>query len=159
MNYLFLFLTVIITTPESIQWRKLSWNDFNGSVSSGAAASTATEISFQTKEKGGRYYFTATALFAPKSSFTTTKSEKTLRHEQLHFDITELFARKINKEIEKYQGGSYQDCARAGVIYDSLCTLWDRMEEDYDRETEHSMNEGAQKRWENYVCGELKINQ
>lgn len=78
-----------------------------------------------------------------------------LNHEQLHFDITELFARKIDSALTPIQNCSYQHCARAYQIHDSLIVEWNKFQELYDRETKHSIDTTAQKRWQEMIKSSL----
>ena len=79
--------------------KRLRWSDFKGKVplGSGAAATTASGISyeFSTFYKGDEMFvdYTVTTYFYPTKSWYKPKicNDVTLAHEQLHFDISELF--------------------------------------------------------------------
>lgn len=144
-----LLLFLFIGSPEYIGWRKLHYSDFKGPKRGEYAALSTTQITLETTGDNGRYSFKATARFLPYQSFINSPS--VLAHEQLHFDITELFARKIDSALAPLQKCSYKQCARAYQIHDSLIIEWDKFQRLYDRETKHSLDTAAQKIWERTI--------
>lgn len=98
-----------------------------------------------------------TCYFSPSRSWTKVKdSDHLLAHEQLHFDITELYTRKLRKLISEMEG----DCERASrslqKVYDRNYEALAKYQAQYDRETKHSIIEEEQLRWEKKVQEELK---
>ena len=77
-----------------------------------------------------------------------------LNHEQLHFDIAELFARKLRKELEKprFTTASTEEIFSAVASFNMEL---DKMQKRYDNETNHYRNKKKQKKWEIYVGEEL----
>ena len=97
---------------ETILWekgKKLSWKDFKGKPpqNSGAAAITGSGITYQFSSyyRNGRRQldFTVSTFFYPNSSWYRPElcNNLILSHEQLHFDITEIYARKMRKELAR----------------------------------------------------------
>ncbi|MGB7394262.1 MAG: DUF922 domain-containing protein, partial [Pricia sp.] len=95
---------------ETISWsadRKLEWSDFRGSYlkTQWAAATTATSISYSlsVKEEGQRRVLDIIVgcEFYPQKSWYRPEvcDSLVLSHEQLHFDIAELHARKFRKRL------------------------------------------------------------
>ena len=99
----------------------------------------------------GKHYFNATGRFLPYKSFLAERNERLLRHEQLHFDITELYARKIDSALTSFQGCYPKQYSRAIQIHDSLIIEWNKFQELYDKETGHSVNDSAQFQWEKKI--------
>lgn len=83
-------------------------------------------------------------------------NEATLRHEQFHFNITELHARKLNDIIKENPGKSehYYKRKLAGLNFD----LWE-MQKKYDNETDHSLAMEQQDRWEYRIDSLLVLDQ
>ncbi len=86
--------------------RKLKISDFKGSILNRPfLASTSSEIKYKFSSKP----FSKIALFKVETSFNCVVSYfkldndslNTLEHEQLHFNITELYARKLTKRIKE----------------------------------------------------------
>ena len=109
-----MFLVLVKSTSEdSMAWnesRKLTWNDFkaNPKPKSNAAALTASGITFgySVKTSGQRiidFSVSVEAHFYPdKSWYLKDKGNAhILKHEQLHFDITELYTRKFKEQLER----------------------------------------------------------
>jgi len=156
MKYLLIALTFsFFSLPSEIGWRKLSWNDFKGTPDGHGTSMAFTKLDMQIERKGDRFYFKPVASFIPQKSFTTTKSDLALKHEQLHFDITELYARKITSAIKSLQGCKYEEYKKAFMIYDSLCILWNKEQDRYDLETNHSLNGEKQCEWESKINKQL----
>ena len=69
-----------------------------------------------------------------------------MAHEQLHFDITELYARIFRKQLTE-NIKSVRDLSKIKGMGKQILSDWDKEEDLYDRETEHSINEAKQKEW------------
>ena len=146
---------------DCIEWqedRRLKWSDFKGTPKrlSPNAALTDSGMSIElrcddnTSEVIIKCYFDRT-----KSWTKNSESAYLLAHEQLHFDITELFVRKLRKQlaglgndcrklndhVEKYYNENYKDY----VAYQTA----------YDKETNHSINTEMQAHWDAKVAEEL----
>src|SRR5574338_86889 len=93
---------------ELIPWqagRKLSWNDYYGKPdpASDAAASTATYLGIEYSFSNNNFSYKISCSFSKEKSWVRFKNDLVLSHEQGHFDITELFARKLNKVMSEYR--------------------------------------------------------
>jgi len=131
---LLIFLLPFANTP--VRYRQLTWEDFRGRPNSNWAAVTHYEFEVTIVNNGEtvtRQY--AHALFNPSKSWARIKSERVLRHEQLHFCIAECFARQL----------------KAGMDSDSLWNECYKVQDRYDLETNHSMDSTAQRRWEELI--------
>lgn len=77
-----------------------------------------------------------------------------LRHEQLHFDLTEAFARELRERLTSAlaEGSDADEAERAlraevGRLYREVARAHEREQQRYDRETSHGQRAGAQARW------------
>ncbi|WP_246124846.1 DUF922 domain-containing protein [Algibacter pacificus] len=143
---------------------KLSWHDFKGKPKpdSGAAAETASGISFgfsikKTNENVVSFSTEVDTNFYPEESWVNTDLANAyiLGHEQLHFDITELFARKFRKEISELKV-SNSIKVELKTLYKNNASELDKHQKRYDEETNHSENLEIQKQWQRYIKLELK---
>lgn len=125
MKSLILFL--FLPFPKEIPYRTLSWSDFKGKPEKGALATTCSGIVID----GGK----TIAVFYPYESGTLTNDVAALRHEQLHFDITQTYARKIK------EGCDSKDAIKEWIL----------LEDKYDKETNHGLNMEIQKQWEQKI--------
>jgi len=143
---------VSLPETETITWsasRKLKWSDYKASPNpdSDAAASTTTYLSIEYAIRPNSFSFRIRSLFAMNESWGRHKDAYILSHEQGHFDIAEIFARKLNKRMSEYKFNprSYQrDLKR---IYEQVTRETEDLQNLYDKETNHSINKAKQAEW------------
>jgi len=142
---------------ESMVWSKdfrLSWNDFKGPIPPDAvpAATTASGISYKYSANLLHHEveldYTVNAYFYPNESWYKPDScdELILSHEQLHFDISELFARKMRLILSRT---SFTENVKVEVrkIYKEILKELSDFQDKYDWETNFSRNTKAQLEW------------
>ena len=162
---LFLWGGSLWQEKEAIRWeadRKLSWEDFRGTPpeSKRVAATTASGISYSYKTTGvpGRYRldYEVSAYFYPQKSWYHPDicDSGVLAHEQLHFDISELYARRMRETLARKTFG---DNVRAEVrrIFRQVNRELAEFQDRYDRETDFSRNREAQERWNAEISRKL----
>jgi hypothetical protein len=143
--------------------RKLVWDDFKGPVPGNApqriAAVTSCSIAIETN--------TVTSDNPPKiylyNTFETgtswVKLEHTtasiLQHEQTHFDICELYTRKMRERFSKANINvrNLQQVVRS--IYQSTHGEYVARQQRYEEETQHGIIDDAQARWTRMIDEEL----
>tara|TARA_R110000850_G_scaffold150497_1_gene273233 strand:- start:142589 stop:143122 length:534 start_codon:yes stop_codon:yes gene_type:complete len=165
--YLLLILPIftIKEDPIIIPWEentKLSWKDFTGKPDSGNSfvASTHSSIVFSykvTSENGKLTLTTQTdAFFYPEMSWFIKGevNDHILKHEQGHFDITELHARKLRKAFAEYKvTKNYK--RELTAIFTTLNNDRQKMQNLYDKETNHSRNVEKEINWQKFIAAEL----
>ena len=161
-----LAINVASTDDVTIEWsqsKQLTWSDFKGAVdhNSDAVAVTASGItfSFSIKEADGRYMSfdaIAKAHFYPDKSWydDTQGNDHILAHEQLHFDITELNVRKLRYKISELKV-SQKVKKQLRLLHQEANADLAKMQNDYDIQTENSMNVEAQLKWSQLIKSEL----
>ena len=165
-----LFLIVIglfvFQSEEYLDWnerRKLVWSDFQAEppVQSAHAALTNSGINLDLKLQNKEFNVKVHARFNPDKSWKRRdieNSEYLLAHEQLHFDLTELYARKLRKAFLTRKWKENENVnAIFNDLYQSNQTLLWKVQEIYDAETEHSINREAQARWSGAVADSLEM--
>lgn len=147
---------------------KLTWVDFKGKANYnvGSAAVTTSGISFgySVKVKNNNVVSFTTEVFAnfyPEKSWykKDLANNHILKHEQLHFDITELYARKFRQQIELLEPDN--------EIKDTLKTLNKLINEElkalqnlFDEYSNHSINKEEELKWQLFIKEELaKLSQ
>lgn len=149
---------------ELINWqagRKLTWNDYYGKPdpASDAAASTATYLGIEYSFSNNNFNYKITCSFSKNKSWVRYKNDFVLSHEQGHFDITELFARKLNKAMSEYHFNRNTYRKDLDKIYQDILDEKDNMQDQYDHETNFSRNKEKQIEWLKKIekmLGELK---
>ncbi|WP_111683814.1 DUF922 domain-containing protein [Winogradskyella tangerina] len=155
------------SNEETITWneeRKLTWEDFKAGAdaNSEAVALTASGITFgySVKTSGRRIIGFSTSVeahFYPNKSWYLSDSanDYILGHEQLHFDITELYARKFRQQLERLVVNQNIK-VQMNQIHEAINTALTKTQHTYDEQTQHSIVEEAQKYWEGYIKDELQ---
>jgi|GEM_PF-872287 len=110
---------------DCIKWsenRKLEWSDFKGApdqrsikLDSVVAMSYLGFIN-ELEENSDSILIVINAIFFCDSSWGIQRDWNTLRHEQKHFDITEMIARKYRMEMCDYLNAKIKE----GINYDTL---------------------------------------
>jgi len=169
-KFIYLFLFFISFQPseeEYILWNenhRLEWNDFKGApiINGDAAAITASGLtfSFSARTTSTRLVdFTAIveAHFYPNQSWYIKEhvNNIVLAHEQLHFDITELHARKLRKQIDE-ANFSVNIKKEISKLHTNINKELKEFQKKYDTETNYSRSIETQKEWQIFVNQELK---
>ncbi|SFZ92792.1 protein of unknown function [Flaviramulus basaltis] len=152
----------IISWNESY---KLSWSDFKAKPdnNTSAVAITASGITFgfsvtQTDRNDVVSFSTEVyAHFYPEQSWYKVEQADThvLGHEQLHFDITELHARKFRQLISLLKiSNSIRNELKQ--LHNTINKELAELQNKYDDETNYSRNFEAQQKWKTYIEAELK---
>lgn len=79
-----------------------------------------------------------------------------LPHEQLHFDIAELYARKLRSVILGSKLGKNDLMKLIDVEYRNYVKKMMQEQRRYDKETNHSNNFSNQKKWKDFIHSELE---
>lgn len=164
---LFFFLLQQTNKEESFTWNeshKLTWADFKSQpdVSRDAVALTASGITFGYSLKTFEdriigFTTSVEAHFYPNKSWYKKgkANDITLKHEQLHFDITELYARMFREQLSKISVN--QNIAlQLNTLNNSINEIHNATQKKYDAESKHSTDIAKQKQWEVFIAAELK---
>lgn len=146
---------------DTIYWSpcyKLKWDDFRGTpdTSSQYSAVSRPGIKYYLSANEDSFNVRVVCFFIKSQSWSKLKSSDTLlMHEQLHFDIAELFARKLRKVFAEYKF-NYTTVAKD---IDKLFLLnkqeRSKMDNLYDKETDFSRNRKQQLLWNKKIGMEL----
>ena len=159
------FIVGFSSEEEKIPWsatERLTWTDFRGAPNSSGeyVASTNSGISFgfsYSERNGvGKVDITIVSNFYPDLSWyrPDTVSEYILAHEQTHFDITEIHARKLRKRLSTLpHNREYKD--KASTIYNAIEAERRAMQRKYDGETDHSNAKEMEYKWREFVKQQL----
>ncbi|MEG9328172.1 protein of unknown function [Salinimicrobium catena] len=153
--------------PENrMKWQEtpLTWNDFSGvpDLHNDFDASTNSGISYswslRSSETKAELFYKVRSYFYPDLSWVKPGKDSALllAHEQLHFDISELHARKLRKIMDGYVPDLKSDVKEVlERIYEKNENARRQMQEKYDRETRHGQDEAAQEKWEIFIRSKL----
>lgn len=153
----------VSVNENNIVWhitRKLAWKDFKGlppSVSE-TSASASTNCGFDVSaQSDGNMKLIAVSIknmfYGDKSWVRPDKSDltKLLEHEQAHFDLCEVYARKLRKRIAD---SNYQ--INIDKAISEVFDAFKQRQQLYDKETNHSRNKEKQAEWIKMIAVELQ---
>lgn len=156
-----LFFLVSFVTDERdknlIYWdqRVLTWEDFKGRAPSSSpyVALTNSAIQLDMGGEGTTVWFEIESIFYPKLSWKKKNvDDHVLKHEQGHYDITEIYSRILRQKVgelrfKKYDGIS----ADVQKLFSSVTRDCKKMQDLYDKETDHSKIKDEQTRWDGKI--------
>ncbi|HVG41885.1 MAG TPA: DUF922 domain-containing protein [Chitinophagaceae bacterium] len=149
---------------EMIPWapdRPLTWEDFlcEPQRNTDAVASTSTSLGLAYQIKNGKLTYQITCNFSKTRSWGLMKTNYILAHEQGHFDITEIFARKLHKGLMEYTPNRNTFKKDIDDIYQSIIKQKEAFQNTYDHETDHSRKKAIQLEWLVKIKSLLKESQ
>jgi hypothetical protein len=138
---------------DRIAWsssRKLNWEDFQAIPEDNNPhhALTSANLAVDAKCKDNKPYYEVKCVFLPGESWSKNKqSEMLLAHEQLHFDLTEVHARQLRKQLQGI-GNSCQMMKKqlnstVGAAFDA----WKAEQGQFDKVSRHGLDAEVQKEW------------
>ena len=157
-----------IASEEAIVWtlrRPLTWADFKGEPPNEAgivAARTVYRIIDGAQCARSKFEYRVVTTFRPKDSWvrhsilrTPADSARALRHEQTHFDLSEVHARRLRRYFAELMA----PCKMSPSDFSAAAN---RMEHDekaaqvlYDSETQNGRVAAQQTRWDREVDSQL----
>lgn len=151
---------------DTISWnadKRLSWKDFKGKspLNARAAATTASGITYRFSTSGTRdnleVEFKVDTYFYPNKSWyqPTLCDAVILSHEQLHFDISELYARKMRERLAEAAFTHKNVKAKVKTIYRSINEELAEFQDQYDTETNFSRDREQQVIWNETIAKQL----
>ena len=139
---------------------KFHWGLFKGRVNpkhieemgSNTGAVTVSSLSYSTiKFTSNSVILKITAKFHPHESWTRYPKLRNpghaLNHEKRHFDLCEVYARKIRQRISETQFTRKNLNAQLKTIFSSLTREHSDEQSKYDHETDHSIDPEEQAEW------------
>jgi hypothetical protein len=139
----------------SIEWskeRKLRWQDFMMRPPAWSSDDSHSWVGLDvTWTCGAEFVFDVRAIFDPSRSWVRPGSQEDslLRHEQTHFDLTELAARQLRKHL----AGMSDPCSTSTTIREIDRVIgdqrqaWEQEQKRYDRDTRHGSEQTRQEFW------------
>ena len=147
------------TRGFAIQWRQdlqLRWSDFQAPTKDfrGFAIATAScGFVYDLDWHDGEWQINVSVFFYCHESWQNNNYhiEDVLTHEDLHFDICEVFGRKFYKGVVELREEGNATRRAIWYLYDRLQEEYDEYQDIYDDDTGNSTNGGEQRRWERNI--------
>ncbi len=144
-----------LQAQPQVPWRAdrpLTWADFQGAPPRGNDRDAYTYYGISAsseRDERGRITAEVSCVFMPEKSWVrppAKASAQLLAHEQLHFDLAELHARRFARELPAQLKGADPEAAFQRA-HDRMMVRLREEQERYDRETDHGRDAAAQARW------------
>jgi Bacterial protein of unknown function (DUF922) len=144
--------------PPVLAWsanRPLTWDDFKArSTTDRLEALTSSTIDAKVGCVDYQFSAQVQAVFTPSESWVRNAGRATpalLRHEQLHFDLTEIHARLLRQKLSLVK----LDCEHLQPAFNNITKAaflaWQREEARYDQESNHGLNAARQQAWDQQI--------
>jgi len=151
-------------TPDPIEWTdnvRLEWSNYAYIETDLFLKEALTYSEIQVEKLLSNDDHTPTykviAQFYPSKSWTNdTSSNSLLRHERLHFDITELYARKMREIVERLKKEGISDFKLYSGELSKLYSECQVYQSKYDQETSSGLKEIEQQAWNEEISKMLK---
>ncbi|MBX2907844.1 MAG: DUF922 domain-containing protein [Taibaiella sp.] len=147
--------------------RTLSWGDFKGpaeTASGESAAATCCSIGFKVNNSAaGTPELSVYNTFYMDRSWVKEDAhmESILAHEQGHFDLCELYTRKLRLRFGSVDLTAQNAKEQLLNIYSELSNEYESCQQAYERETAHGTRAADQQRWQQIIArglGEFEAN-
>ncbi len=129
----------------------VTWSDFRttSKLPGNEAAQISTGIKYSVKLENKNLTFVVQSFANPKDSYyiKKDKSPELLKHEQGHFDICEIFARKFRKKLKATTFNQKSAGSETEKIYRQVLKALRKFQILYDKETKHSTDLAMQEKW------------
>ncbi|AGC77468.1 uncharacterized protein DUF922 [Nonlabens dokdonensis] len=141
----------------------LSWEDFKGVPPKNAiyraSVNSSLGYTFTSESTNGKLSVSVVveSYFYPQLSWKKNQNENNealLKHEQLHWDISELYARKLRAAYQNYVPQKNPK-KEVDFIFRKFEKERQVTQKSYDRETRHGTIKDAQSQWEIKIMEEL----
>lgn len=150
--------------PYTLIWHQglaLEWSDFRGPRERDTEVDAVTSCGIKcapsfTREKDIR--FEVSCYFNARESWVNRRdaNDYLLAHEQGHFDIGEIYARKLRYRLAKHTFDHENINAQVQRIYDEVFDDYTYAQKLYDRQTEHSIDKHKQEEWDGWINRQLE---
>ncbi len=155
-----------VAQEDTIFWKadsKLVWDDFKGPAPETGfkVAATYSGFSFTFHSDENNFRLKTFVYFIRSRSWTRTAADNVLLHEQGHFNLTEISARKFWKIIKAKHLDQVKNSeakkkyAQIKEIYHTITAELSEIQDKYDNETKHSTIQEKQDLWNERIQKQL----
>jgi hypothetical protein len=158
-----------IDSPEkgdTIFWspsRKMSWSDFTGAMPKSSKYSAQIFNNFEyfapLKLTDGELTISLQMkVYMLKSgswTSSTALSEYSIAHEQLHFDIAKVIVERFKQKAKQILTIDNYD-SELQLLFIEMYREMNRLQREYDDESNHSINVAGQLKWQTQISEELR---
>ncbi|OFY83920.1 MAG: hypothetical protein A3F72_07945 [Bacteroidetes bacterium RIFCSPLOWO2_12_FULL_35_15] len=173
MKNILILLTTIITlysfkrleSEDKVAWKNsqtLTWQNFKAQADNASKLAALSTCKISTKnnvrDDSDSIEFIIESYFVSNESWvkSSEKNDYLLKHEQGHFDLNEIYARQIRKELTKTKF----TLGTLNLVFKDIVKKYfnqlNAVQELYDSETKHSKDKKKQEEWNIKISTQLK---
>lgn len=153
-----------IDTEMIIDWSpgvRLKWSDFKAKEKTTpgfAIAASTCGFGYEGTQRGDEISVSIYVRFYKRESWHNDRYElqEVLEHEQLHFDICEVYGREFYRGIVELRQKNKLTQERLEKLYYSFTKKYEDTQDMYDAETDHSTNGNKQREWNSAIKNKLQ---
>jgi predicted secreted Zn-dependent protease len=154
------------TADEIVNWkdRPLAFEDFQGSQDTTflvygrpavAASALRVKVIIRT-DVNNKVTASVTTIFNKRKSWMKEREAWILNHEQGHFDIEEIFARRIRKAMQELTDAGEEGENKFKELVNDFFLKKSEYQYKYDNETTHGFHHEDQALWDKTIKEELQ---
>jgi hypothetical protein len=142
---------------DKLTWsetRRLTWDDFKGNpeVANTHHALTAANLAVDAGCANSKITYDVKCVFLPEESWSKNKnSAALLKHEQLHFDLTEVHARLLRKNLKTLGNDCSNLKINLSAKVSAAFTEWKAEQNMFDESSNHGLNKEQEIIWEKNI--------
>jgi hypothetical protein len=150
----------VLSTNQLIEWNEfyhLEWRDFAGKPTENSAGDAASSVQIKAKPfvVKKKIEYDIAAYFNREKSWARDSSPELLAHERLHFDLAELYARKIRQKVKELSEEGVSDVKVYNLEIQKILEESNAADMQYDMETLHGALDKKQALWASNIKEEL----
>jgi predicted secreted Zn-dependent protease len=159
-----ILVTILINflSPPSkyIVWeknRKLTYKDFKGVYNSGEAhaGNTECEFTYTCQYVKKQLKVSSKVLFDTENSWLKLNDPSLLSHEQIHFDIAEIYIRLFRQRCNNFGFTKADFKTQIDSIFNLTDSDCDAFQQKYDAETKNGLVTSKQKIWYSRIASKI----
>ncbi len=142
---IYILISILFNIQNEVSYKQLSFADFKVKRQvDNTVAESSTSIGYN---YDGDRTVMVFCKFNKDESYITQKGRTAyiLHHEQKHFDITYIYAKKFVSELQKQPTLTNEI---VDSIYEKILSEKDKVQSQYDNETNYSENKESQAVWD-----------
>lgn len=157
-------LPLEVNNSDRIAWEEnnqIEWNDFKGLAKKTSSLDAYTMLGISLEvigQKNGKVDMGVFGYFEKNKSWVKPgeKTDHLLAHERKHFDLCEVYRRKLIKKLEAKESYAYDSFSKdVGEMFNKNFEEYTKEQERYDEETHHSQKKESQIKWNKFIAKEL----
>lgn len=167
---LLIIIPILLNAQTKIKGERIIWSkdrmltseDFKAKAQKGNIAAALANVSIDPKIDNHNTQGVQLTIIAKfNTSLSWMKEEGKgdsylLKHEQGHFDIFEIFARRCRKELMEAKLTNKNAPKKVSQIVDKYQQQAIKHQDKYDEQTQHSLKVEKQEEWNKKIAAELK---